>query len=252
MSNNPVQGTPEQVLAFIKAFVKMQGSMGSVPKEAEGQVGTSRKFKYADFESVVSYCRPFFRENGFAHLELCGAGEGEATVTAILVHESGGWVQSSFSWPAKGHQEIGQGQTYFRRYGLSGLAGLSSGDDTDAEGLQPPQQPQRARQEPAKQQAKTQVDPQAILDDIKRFVKSKAKTSDQEKDFLAQVAAHAQDAHGMVPSVLAQKGMVYKLDEVLRWAKENIGQPPAPGTEECDRERVLYEQNHDETFGEMR
>lgn len=248
MSDSPIQGTPEQALAFVRAFVAMQAQMGSVPKEAEGQIGTSRKFKYADFESIVTYCRPFFRDHGFAHLELCGAAEGEATVVSVLVHKDGGLAQSRFSWPAKGHQEIGQGQTYFRRYGLSGLAGLSSGDDTDAEGLQPPQQAHKARQEPTKQQVVANPSPaieeaQKVFQTIKAFIQGFGKESDQ-KEWTAAVAKHSQDAHGSVPSILAAKGEVHKLREVMRWAEETLA-PPKKAERQPDPEETFYEPERD-------
>lgn len=251
MSNEiPIHGTPEQVLAYCKAFKAMQATFGSAPKNKSAPINNKGdRFSFTDYDGLVEYLRPFFAEHGFFHqatpgsrVEKIAGAEGEyfamiASGEVILAHQEGALARATYAMPAGSPRDAGGIHTYCKRYALAGLAGISSDEDTDAAGIQnlPPQQAQKARQEPARQQAKAQQAPAPSdrekaqaraarqMDQLKELLESRAGSKDEEDDFKELVAKHSKDAHGDVPSVLARKVEVYKLDEVLRWADENIG-----------------------------
>jgi hypothetical protein len=259
-SEIPIHGTPEQVLAFCKAFRTMQPKIPAFPRTREGQEG-NRKFNYTEYDKVLEIVEPIFDEHGFFHFQNRNTVEAEngpmATVDSFLLHELGGYSHAHNEARVESKnaiREAGKAHTYFSRYGLIGLIGKTSETDQDAPEA-PSQQAQKARQEPPKQQPKAQQAPGASerekaqakaeqqIGQLKELLRTRATSKEgvvSEKDeaaFMALVAKHSKDAHGMVPSVLAQKVEVFKLDEVLRWADENIGQKPTTRDEGFDDPR---------------
>lgn len=101
--------------------------------------------KYAPLDVVINTVKPVLAKNGLSFLQSTGS-EGESiSVTTLLIHESGEWIQSDpLTLPAyqiKGGgakeynaQGAGSSLTYARRYSLSAMLGLSSEDDDDANG----------------------------------------------------------------------------------------------------------------------
>lgn len=248
MSNDfPIEGTPEQVAAYCKAFKAMQATFGSVPKNKSAPINKAGdRFRFTDYDGLVEYLRPFFAEHGFFHQATPGSrvekvvgAEGEylamvASGEVILAHQEGALARAAYAMPAGSPRDAGGIHTYCKRYALAGLAGITSDEDTDAAGIEnpPPQQAQRARQEPPKQQTKphpsderekAQARAEKQMAQLKDLLKSRATSPEDEADFKELVAKHSVDAWASVPSVLAKKLEVFKLDEVLRWADENIG-----------------------------
>lgn len=264
MNDIPIHGTPDQVLAFCKAMHEMQGELESAPKDAEGKVGKTgdlRKFKFTSYDCLVGHLRPYFARHGFFHFATPGAvsekgagsegGELMLTVasgTVTLAHKDGGMAVAYYSIPVGSARDAGIVHTYCRRYALAGLAGVSSEDDTDAEGHQnpPPQQAQKVRQEPAKQQAKAQPSgdkerAKKGADAIQAHLKKVATNEKVFADYMSQVSAYSQDAHGSKVSDLVAKGWDQKVEDVYRWAVTNIGQLGVVEQAEADYEDLSVE-----------
>lgn len=235
MSNEiPIHGTPEQVLAFCKAFRIMQPKIPAFPRTREGQEG-NRKFNYTEYDKVLEIVEPIFDEHGFFHFQNRNTVEAAngpmATVDSFLLHELGGYSHAHNEARVESKnaiREAGKAHTYFSRYGLIGLIGKTSETDQDAPEA-PPQQAQKARHEPAKQEPKEQPPgdkerakkgADAIQAYLKEASNGRAQTFD---DYMSQVSAYSQDAHGEKVSVLVAKGWDKKVANVYLWAKKNIG-----------------------------
>lgn len=160
-----------------KALVKAQTEMGAVLKNAQNP---HLKNRYADLGAVMEAALPALHANGFALMQPSGTDEHGPYVDTVFLHESGADFRSRVHLlVGKGDmQGLGSAQTYARRYGLLGMAGLAPEDDDGNAAVKGRQAAQEPRREPApprgepgalaKQAAaqEPQRDPRAIADAI--------------------------------------------------------------------------------------
>ena len=120
------------------ALSKFQGTVPSIPKNRtatipgkDGKQGY--KYKYADLSDIIDICTPVLSEHGLSVMNIVG-GDGENVfVKAVLLHESGEWIESdSLPLPAgRTPQTAGSSITYARRYTLGSLLGVAADEDDD-------------------------------------------------------------------------------------------------------------------------
>lgn len=129
-----------------KALVKAQSEMGAVIKNAQNP---HLKNKYADLGAVIDACAEALHRNGFAILQPAGTDEHGPYVETVFLHESGAEFRSRIHLliGKNDMQGLGSAQTYARRYGLLGMAGLAPEDDDGHAAVQ------SRRQEPPRQTA---------------------------------------------------------------------------------------------------
>lgn len=160
------------------ALAKAQAAM---PRAAENATNPFFRSKYADLGSVWDAAREPLAANGLSVVQFPASGgpvpfairepgqkKGDpdrlvtvetATIglTTILLHESGEWIGGTVYLPAteeKGRtlaQAAGSIVSYLRRYGLSAVLGIVTGEDNDANPVQeaPRQQAPRKAARPA-------------------------------------------------------------------------------------------------------
>ena len=155
-----IEGDPSKLY---EALAKAQAEFAPVPKLDEGQVGMSRKFKYAGYATLMKCVRPALTKYGIALIQPLHYRD-EKAVTTTIIAGHGASIQTSFSFNADFSrkdktgavtddcQEFGRCHTYYRRYQLQSMLGIE-GDD-DADGL-PEVKPQGfSEQAPEKKEAK--------------------------------------------------------------------------------------------------
>ena len=128
----------------VKAFIKAQTEMG---KAIKNTANPHLRSKYADLNSVMDAAMPALNANGFGLMQPAGADERGLYVDTVLIHESGERFTSRV-YLVMGKQDmqaLGSAQTYARRYGLLGMAGIAPEDDDGEATKQAPRQ-QTARQ----------------------------------------------------------------------------------------------------------
>ena len=122
-----------------------QDQIGSALAKAQAMVRKARKNAknphlrndYADLGSVIDATRGALAENGLALVQSPKIGDGVAGVRWVLVHSSGQWMSGETMHatpPSKGlrpAQGDGVSISYARRYTLSALLGVATGDDSD-------------------------------------------------------------------------------------------------------------------------
>lgn len=112
----------------IKAFIKAQTEMGKALKDS-----TNPHFKssYADLSSVMAAALPALNDNDFGLQQVDGKDEHGIWVETRFIHAGGEVFQTRvyLNIDKNNMQGYGSAQTYARRYGLMGLAGLAPEDD---------------------------------------------------------------------------------------------------------------------------
>lgn len=119
---------------LVTALAKAQGKILPALKD---KTNPHLKSKYADLSSIWDACRVPLSENGLAVIQTVETRDRELVLITTLAHSSGQWMRGEFPiiTTKMDPQGIGSALTYYRRYSLASIAGVSPGDD-DAEGAQ--------------------------------------------------------------------------------------------------------------------
>ena len=121
----------EEIGKLAKALVKAQAEVESALKFSTNPHYGS---PYADLTSVLKAIKPVLAKHGLAMVQYPGYGEGIVTMTTVLVHDSGEWLQSpeaAIPITKKDPHGAMSGITYLRRGCASSLMALIADDDDD-------------------------------------------------------------------------------------------------------------------------
>lgn len=168
-----------------KAFIKAQSEMGKAIKNA---ANPHLKSKYADLGSVMDAALPALHANGFGLMQPAGADDRGQYVDTVLLHEGGErFVSRVYLIMGKQDmQALGSAQTYARRYGLLGMAGLAPEDD-DGEATKAPTRQQQPRQ--PTQDNSPAFNARAEADRIIANLRAQASINDMADAWRAETAA---------------------------------------------------------------
>lgn len=123
----------QEINELSKALTAFQKAAPPIEKDKEAKIG-SYSYKYADLASIWNKIRGVLADNGLSVVQSPSSFQGEQSLTTMVAHESGQYVEDTMS--LKVVQETPQGQgsaiTYARRYALSAMLGLVADDDNDA------------------------------------------------------------------------------------------------------------------------
>lgn len=119
------------IVALAKALLKTQGALQPAVKDSTNPFFKS---KYADLEAIWNACREALQANGLTVTQFPGYSIGDppfATLTTVLIHESGEWIAGTAGAPLKqpDAQGVGSALTYLRRYALAAVIGVVTEDD---------------------------------------------------------------------------------------------------------------------------
>ena len=121
----------ESIIKLAKALSEAQGEIKNPANTANNPFFKS---KYAPLADVLNLARPILSGKGLSVIQAPG-GDGEhITVSTILLHESGEWLEvEPITLKAEKITPQGAGSaiTYGRRYALSAVLGIASEDDDD-------------------------------------------------------------------------------------------------------------------------
>jgi hypothetical protein len=128
-------GNDEQITEMATALAKAQGEFGTVDKGATNPFFNS---KYADLASILKAVTPILSKNGLCLLTPPKTikGEGMVEVECILLHTSGGRIETNLSGKVDASSKnimhaIGSAVTYLRRYSVQGLLNIACDVDDD-------------------------------------------------------------------------------------------------------------------------
>lgn len=169
-----IEGEPSKLY---EALAKAQAEFLPVPRSDEGQVGTSRKFKYAGYATLMRCVRPALTKYGVALLQPLHYRDGMA-VTTTIVAGHGASISTSFAFNAdfsrkdkngvttEDCQEFGRCHTYYRRYQLQSILGVEGDDDADNLPLPKPtaqfSEPEKEAKAPKAPKAPVSAEPKSV------------------------------------------------------------------------------------------
>lgn len=141
----------EKIDQLAAALSKAQAEMRNPPLDGRNPHFNSR---FATLAGVRDTVLPVLAKHGLAVIQSAGSGERGPTLTTLLMHASGQWVETdALVLPATKQDPQGycSALTYSRRYSLMALAGVVGEDDDDgnAASAQQRQKPQPRQEKPA-------------------------------------------------------------------------------------------------------
>ena len=114
---------------------KAQAEIGVAVKDATGQIGQNKNYKYADLASVQRAAEVALPENGFSVVQRPMPSEKGVCISTMILHSSGEWISDGgLHLPMQKIDPQGAGSsiTYARRYGLAAMLGIVQDDDDAA------------------------------------------------------------------------------------------------------------------------
>jgi len=127
----------ESIKEIATALSKVQGQLTHAVKDSANPFFKS---KYADLGSVWDSCRELLADNGLSVMQFPGDYvEGSISLTTMLTHSSGEWINHNMSLPVSkpDAQGVGSAITYMRRYALAAVIGIYQADDDGNEAVKP-------------------------------------------------------------------------------------------------------------------
>lgn len=123
----------ETITEIAKALAKFQSEVSDPNRTKENAF---LKSKYVTLDSLLQAVRPVLANNGLSFLQVPFTGTDVVSVTTMLLHESGEWLESdplTLPLMKKDPQGVGSVVTYARRYSLSSILGVAWDEDDDAQ-----------------------------------------------------------------------------------------------------------------------
>ncbi|WP_416398082.1 ERF family protein [Allohahella sp. A8] len=141
----------ESLKELASALAKAQAEIGNAAKNSKNP---HFKSSYADLAEILNTTRPVLSKHGLSVVQMPGYGEQLVTLTTLLMHSSGEYIESECCTPIAKHdaQQVGSALTYLRRYSLAAVCGIAQEDDDGnaATAAAPRQQAQKAAQAQSK------------------------------------------------------------------------------------------------------
>lgn len=152
----------ENINELVAALSKAQAKIKSAVKDSANPYFKS---KYADLAGIWDACQVPLTENGLAFSSMFFVNEmGQPCIMSMLMHGSGQWIRSVLPLnPVKNDpQGVGSAITYYRRYTLAAMVGVTT-DDDDGEGAMnrsfgPAKNEKRSEPEPVEHTGEPQPD----------------------------------------------------------------------------------------------
>jgi len=127
--------TSESTIEITKALIEFHQEIGKIKKDAQNPFFKS---EYARLSSILEAIKNPLYLNGLTYVQFP---EGENGLTTRLMHESGEWMEATYTMiPAKNDpQGLGSAITYQRRYSLGAVLGLNIDNDDDGNAASMPE-----------------------------------------------------------------------------------------------------------------
>ena len=150
----------ESIANLVKALSALQGELKDADKNA---LNPHFKSKYADLSEVLGNLRPLLAKNQLALSQFPSFENGIVSVTSLLAHASGEWIESTASAPATKQdvQGVGSAITYLKRYSAAAIVGMASADQDD-DGNSVSVIPQKVENKPIVKQEVKDFRPQTV------------------------------------------------------------------------------------------
>lgn len=151
----------ETIGKLAAALSKFQSEVENPTKDSQGH-----NYKYADLANILNAVKQPLTNNKLSVCQMLGSSAQGISVTTILMHESGEYIESMLSLPQEANSRMSAAQqagaviTYARRYALAACLGIAQQDDDAAKPTVSHQEgakPKPVNRSPQQKNAETQT-----------------------------------------------------------------------------------------------
>lgn len=125
--------TSQDTANLLKAMIQAAPEIQSISKSKQAY-----GYKYATLDSLIDMLRGVLPKHGLWFVQMPTRDGDKSSLTTRVIHESGEWMEDTIdmtdtelSGKANDTQKLGASITYFRRYALSAIFGVSADEDVD-------------------------------------------------------------------------------------------------------------------------
>jgi hypothetical protein len=127
----------ESIMNLAAALAVAQGQIRTAAKSETANTGKF-SYSYSPLDEIWDVARKPLSENGLSVVQVPTNDESGFYLETILIHSSGEWISGQMSLPVEAGrmsqlQAMGSAITYARRYMLSSMVGIATGDDDDGQ-----------------------------------------------------------------------------------------------------------------------
>jgi hypothetical protein len=132
-----------QVITMSQEIAKLSAALVKAQAEVDNAVknSTNPHFRsdYANLEAVLFTVKPILAKHDLSVVQFPGYEDGVCTLSTIVLHSSGQWLQSEAGAPLEKPTawSVGSCVTYLRRYSLASICQLTQTDDDGAAASEP-------------------------------------------------------------------------------------------------------------------
>jgi hypothetical protein len=147
-----------------KALIGFHDEVGTISKDAANPFFKS---SYASLSNILESIKEPLTKNGLTFVQFP---EGSNGLTTRLMHESGEWLEATYTMvPAKNDpQGLGSAITYQRRYSLGAVLGLNIDTDDDGNAASQPASTTHTFTAPAKPNYKKLIEETKNMTELKK------------------------------------------------------------------------------------
>lgn len=154
--------TSETTTSLFKALIAAAPEISSIGKSKQAY-----GYKYATLDSLIDMLRSVLPKHGLWWVQTPARQNGVSTLTTRVIHDSGEWIEDTIEMTdtelqgkANDTQRVGASITYYRRYALSAIFGVSADEDVDGNINNA-----RPQQQESKPKPKPKLDPTQYLEE---------------------------------------------------------------------------------------
>lgn len=117
---------------FYKDFIALQSEIPTMPKDKSGY-----GYKYTDLDTIISNLKPLLKKHNIGFMQFLKTENGDTGIETVIIHASGCSYSAFVKLPSvtlaktNNAQNEGAAITYFKRYALSAVFGISCDEDID-------------------------------------------------------------------------------------------------------------------------
>jgi hypothetical protein len=187
----------EEIGHLSAALVKAQSEVDNAVKNA-----TNPHFRssYANLEAVLFTVKPILAKHDLSVVQFPGYGDGVCTLSTLVLHKTGEWLQSEAGAPLDKPTawSVGSCVTYLRRYSLASICQIAQEDDDGSAASEP------SNPKPTKKVAKQTEAIWAKMDTaIKEKKATKKPTAAETKKEAQAEADHLAERLGVLEAITA-------------------------------------------------